>query len=78
MWKIILPIFVFLIILYVYSFLKIRKNRRNRLEEKSYVERYHEQLGIYQNRSAKSHKNKTSQYTPYVTKYNSTKDYIEK
>ena len=78
MWKIILPIFIFLIIMYVYTFLKIRKNKRNRLEEKSYVDQYHEQINRYQIHSGSSRKNKIGDYTPYVTKYNSERDYIEK
>lgn len=78
MWKLILPIFAFLIIIYVYSFLKIQKNRRKRSEEKSYVEQYREQLQKYQFHSASARKNKTGEYIPYVTKYNSDRDYIEK
>ena len=78
MWNLILPVFVFLIIIYVYSFLEIRKNKRKRSGEKSYVDQYHEQLQKYQNHSASYRNNKTGGYTPYVTKYNSDRDYIEK
>lgn len=79
MWKIIIIITIFLIIVYVYSFLKIRKNKRNRQNETSYVEQYHAQLDKYRNRSVSSRQNQSkNSVNNYVTKYNSSLDYIEK
>ncbi len=68
-------IFAFLIIVYIYTFVKIRKNRRR--NAKSTVLEFNQKYHNKKNQN-KSEKQPDLNYKKYITKYNSSVDYISK
>ena len=74
---IIFIIFAFLVIVYVNTFLKIRRKKRmrNHSEVLEFNKKYHKNLSINYD---KEQTDKDSEYKKYVTKYNSTIDYVSK
>lgn len=67
----------FLVVVYVYSFIKIRKKRRsaNKSEVLEFNKKYHSQMSAhYKQQPATTDSN----YKKYITKYNSSVDYISK
>ena len=72
---IIFILFAFLVIVYVYSFIKIKKKKKSGVisEISEFHKKYHNRFTQV---NKKSDDNKA--YNKYVTKYNSTIDYISK
>lgn len=62
----------FLILVYVYNYLKLRKRRQNQIDT---VAEYHRQFA---SRKKIRHNSSDSNYQKYITKYNSKTDYISK
>lgn len=71
---IILLLVAFLVPVYVYNFNKIRKNRH--LNDKSIVLKFNEKY-LVKKKTDDIQFDKTN-YNKYITKYNSTVDYVEK
>ena len=65
----------FLIVVHVYTFLKIRK--RKRANSKSSVAEFHKKYHK-KKMDVKASQNNDSNYKKYITKYNSSLDYISK
>lgn len=62
-------IIAFLILVYVYTFIKIRKKRKNNTDAVSNYKKQYTKL---------KKTSESSNYKKYITKYNSHIDYIEK
>ncbi|MBD5499675.1 MAG: hypothetical protein HDR10_00485 [Lachnospiraceae bacterium] len=69
-------IIAFLILIYVYTFIKIRKKRKNNIDN-MVVDHYRKQY-LQRKKQSESANYKNSNYETYITKYNSQVDYIEK
>lgn len=69
-------IVAFLVLVYVYSFLKIR--RKKRLENNSEVLEFKKKYYQYHLKNSDSRQAKDSNYNKYITKYNSSVDYISR
>ena len=76
MYKVYILLGIFLIIVYVYSFRKIKKNK-TRTKDINSIKDFH---NTYQNLHGmeKIRQERDAYYTKYVTKYNSNEDYREK
>ena len=72
---IIFILFAFLVIVYVYSFMKIRKKKKmgNKSEISEFHNKYHRKSNV-----ANSKNDNNITYHKYITKYNSSVDYISK
>ena len=68
-------IFAFLVIVYVYTFVKIRKRRR--LNAKSAVSEFNQKYHGKKTKNAQDTQPDVN-YKKYITKYNSSVDYISK
>lgn len=68
-------VFAFLVLVYVYSFIKIRRKmqKKNKSEVLEFQKKYHKN-NIANHDDASGNSN----YTKYITKYNSSVDYINK
>lgn len=64
----------FLIVVYIYTFVKIRK--RKRANSKSTVAEFHKMY--HKKKELNTSQNNDSNYKKYITKYNSSLDYISK
>ena len=69
-------IIAFLILIYVYTFIKIRKKRKNNIDN-MVVDNYRKQY-LQRKKQSESANYKNTNYETYITKYNSQVDYIEK
>ena len=67
-------IIAFLILVYVYTFIKIHKKRKNKT---NIVDNYNQQY-IKKKKDSQPSNYKDSNYEKFITKYNSQIDYIEK
>lgn len=65
----------FLILVYVYNYLKLRKRRRN---QPNTVAEFHRQFDSHRKTSNAKHNLSDSNYKKYITKYNSKTDYVSK
>lgn len=72
---IIFILFAFLVIVYVYSFMKIRKKKK--MGNKSEISEFHNKYHRKSN-TANSKKDNNIMYQKYITKYNSSVDYISR
>lgn len=66
-------VIAFLVLVYVYTFIKIRKKRKNNIDT---VTKYN--TAYLKKKTYKSEKSNSSNYQNQITKYNSQIDYIEK
>lgn len=69
-------VIAFLILIYVYTFIKIRKKRKKNIDN-MVVDNYRKQY-LQRKKQSESANYKNSNYETYITKYNSQVDYIEK
>lgn len=69
-------VIAFLILIYVYTFIKIRKKRKKNLDN-MVVDNYRKQY-LQRKKQFEAANYKNSNYETYITKYNSQVDYIEK
>ena len=69
-------VIAFLILIYVYTFIKIRKKRKKNLDN-MVVDNYRKQY-LQRKKQSESANYKNLNYETYITKYNSQVDYIEK
>lgn len=67
-------IIAFLIFIYVYTFIKIRKKRKKSINK---VDDYRRQY-VQRKKRSQAANYKNSNYETYISKYNSQMDYIEK
>lgn len=71
----------FLILVYVYNYLKLRKRRQNQIDTVAeYHRQFHRQFDSHRTRTTLRSRNnlKDSNYNNYITKFNSKTDYISK
>lgn len=71
---IIIIVIAFLILLYVYTYIKYKKRKSQNVNS---VDEFHKKY-LKENITKKQTATKNTSYTKYITKYNSTLDYIEK
>lgn len=67
-------VFAFLVLVHVYSFIKIRRKRKEK--NKSNVSEFHKTY--HRNTAIRRSPQTDNNYNKYVTKYNSSVDYISK
>lgn len=67
---------IFLIIVYAYSFIKLKKNKE-KTKKINNIQKFHNSYSNLHGIEKVRQENK-EQYTKYVTKYNSNEDYREK
>ncbi len=69
-------VIAFLILIYVYTFIKLRKKRKKDIDN-MVVDHYRKQY-LQRKKQSESANYNNSNYQTYITKYNSQVDYIEK
>lgn len=75
MFKVFVLLGIFIVFVYVYSFIKIRKNR-DKTKNLNSIQDFHDS---YKHLTIKQiQQEKANGYKKYVTKYNSSEDYREK
>lgn len=80
--KVFILLGLFVVIMYVYSFIKLKKNREKTKSMNS-VQDFHDNYQHLINKrqmpdKTRIQQNKSEYYRKYVTKYNSSEDYREK
>lgn len=71
---IIIIVIAFLVLLYVYTYIKYKKRKSQNINS---VDEFHKKY-LKESNVKKQNASKNTSYTKYITKYNSTLDYIEK
>lgn len=72
-------IIAFLVLIYVYTFIKIRKRRKKNTDAvDDYRKQYLQRKRLSETSNYKDSNYRDSNYEAYITKYNSQLDYIEK
>lgn len=77
MYKVIILLLIFIVFVYVYSYRKLKKAKEKTRKIDS-VKHFQDTYAHLTGTQNKSYKTDSSQYTKYVTKYNSSEDYREK
>lgn len=67
-------IIAFLVLLYVYTYLKYRKGKSNKIDT---INDFHNRY-LKENTSSKRNTTQSDNRTNYITRYNSKVDYVEK
>lgn len=75
MFKVFVLLGIFIVFVYVYSFIKMKKNR-DKTKNINSVQEFHDTYKILTVKQIQQEK--SNGYNKYVTKYNSSEDYREK
>ncbi|MDD6811767.1 MAG: hypothetical protein PUD93_07885 [Lachnospiraceae bacterium] len=77
MYKVIFLLVIFIVIVYIYSYRKLKKTKEKTKAIDS-VKYFHDTYSHLTSMTGNDSQRKNTQYTKYVTKYNSSEDYREK
>ncbi|MCM1235718.1 MAG: hypothetical protein NC489_36955 [Ruminococcus flavefaciens] len=80
LYKVFILLGIFIVIVYVYTYIKMKKNKE-KIKKIDTIRDFNKSYNHLRDKNAATsfnNKNQDSQYTKYITKYNSSEDYREK